>query len=157
MPDEFHRLVQHASDRIKGVVVAIGTRENDNSKLHGALAPCNSQGRCSLAQEGLGACGAPGIRRQGIKPAARERAGKQTVSSDQKFASGRRLPSSYLPRDLLRGRDVWRDRADLPGVFADASSRRFLAAHPGLFTWRLRAMPRLSAGIFSVMVEPAAT
>src|SRR5450759_4814380 len=40
---------------------------------------------------------------------------------------------------------------------ADASSRRFFDAQPILFIWRPRAIPNPSAGIFSVMVEPAAT
>src|SRR5207245_5152707 len=43
------------------------------------------------------------------------------------------------------------------GFSAAATSRRFLAAHLGLLTWRPRAIPKLCAGTFSVIVEPAAT
>src|ERR1700687_2102188 len=43
-----------------------------------------------------------------------------------------------------------------PGLASAASSRRFFAAQPGLFTCRPRAIPNPSAGTFSVIVEPAA-
>src|SRR5579883_859983 len=39
MPDEFHRLMQDVSDRIKGVVVAIGSGKDDDSKFHCAVTP----------------------------------------------------------------------------------------------------------------------
>src|ERR1700687_624553 len=42
------------------------------------------------------------------------------------------------------------------GFSVAANSRRFLAAQPGLLTWRPRAMPNPSDGTFSVIVEPAA-
>src|SRR5574340_655882 len=46
----------------------------------------------------------------------------------------------------------------LPGAFFSAArARLFLLAQPGLFTCRPRAIPRPSAGTFSVIVEPAAT
>src|SRR6266481_847106 len=51
---------------------------------------------------------------------------------------------------LLRRRD------DVFGFSAAANSRRFLAAQPGLLTWRPRAIPNPSEGTFSVIVEPAA-
>src|SRR3954453_16009718 len=47
-------------------------------------------------------------------------------------------------------------REALLSAFAAANSRRFLAAQPGLFDCRPRAMPSPSAGTFSVIVEPAA-
>ena len=54
----------------------------------------------------------------------------------------------FDPRGGLRG--------GLPPALAAVNSRRFLAAQPGLFDCRPRAMPSPSAGTFSVIVDPAA-
>jgi hypothetical protein len=39
VPDQFHGLVQNLSQRIKSIVIAIGTGKNNNSKFHCGLAP----------------------------------------------------------------------------------------------------------------------
>jgi hypothetical protein len=57
---------------------------------------------------------------------------------------------------LRRGFFLEPRRDDFLGFSAAASSRRFFDAQPGLLTWRPRAIPKPSAGTFSVMVEPAA-
>src|SRR5208283_1031709 len=46
---------------------------------------------------------------------------------------------------------------DFPPPSPAASSRRFLLAHPGLFTCLPRAIPSASAGTLSVIAELAAT
>ena len=43
-----------------------------------------------------------------------------------------------------------------PGLASAASSRLRFAAQPALLAWRPRAIPKASAGTFSVIVEPAA-
>src|ERR1700687_2075262 len=64
--------------------------------------------------------------------------------------------------DLLRGfrlgrvRDLERVRG-FRGFDSAANARRRLAAQLRLVAWRLRAMPRASAGTFSVMTDPSAT
>src|SRR2546427_12810829 len=41
------------------------------------------------------------------------------------------------------------------GLSATAKSRRFVATHPGLLTWRPQPIPNPSEGTFSAIVEPA--
>src|SRR5579885_2692735 len=141
MPDEFHRLMQHISDRIKGVVVAIGSGKDDDSKLHCAVTPpAIFREHLSLTQGRAVWLWAMGSQTDHLVEAR--------VTTDGVLS--RYFRRGLRERDLPPGDD---DFFRLP----EASSRRFLAAQPGLFTWRPRAMPSASAGRFSVIVEPAAT